>query len=67
MDIVTAFKYRACGYRVRRAAWVWMFYIDTHNHSHIKLLAEDVLADDWEIVKTGIRSDFGRIEYEDED
>lgn len=65
MDIVTAFKYRACGYRIRRQAWVNVFYIDTHNFAAIHLMHDDILADDWEIVKTGIKSDFGRIEYED--
>lgn len=67
MDIVTAFKYRACGYRIRRTAWAPVFYIDAYDGNFLaeRLLIEDILADDWEIVLTGIKSDFGRIEYED--
>lgn len=58
MDIVTAFKYRECGYRIRRKAWVHIHYIDHHNFTYIKLFADDVLADDWEVITDGIIKDF---------
>lgn len=58
MDIVTAFKYRECGYRIRRTAWVTGMYLDHHNFTYIKLFAEDVLCDDWEIITEGIVKDF---------
>lgn len=58
MDIVTAFKYRECGYRIRRACWVKSMYLDHHNFTYIKLMADDVLGDDWEVVTEGILKDF---------
>ena len=50
MDIVTAFKYRACGYLIRRASWEESEYIETTCFSY-ELRPDDILANDWEIIK----------------
>jgi hypothetical protein len=58
MDIITAFRYQACGYRIRRPNWGSKFYIDAHNMTFIKLSSDDVSSDDWEIITDGIIKDF---------
>lgn len=69
MDVVTAAKYLAQGYRIRRTAWTMATYI-TEVHGHLwgrnnqvgsfsmSLDLSDLLADDWEIITTGIVKDF---------
>ncbi len=50
MDIITAFKYRACGYCIKRSSWERGIYIDVTSFSY-ELEPEDILANDWEIIK----------------
>ncbi len=54
------------GYRVRRACWPLDVYLKGHDIWGIDL--EDLLADDWELITTGIRKHFGRhgMEYDDD-
>jgi hypothetical protein len=97
MDIQSAAKYMAHGYRVRRSSWSIEQYLhdyagitkfqihvshvynfdlkETEDHFHPEqndmspLELDDLLADDWELITTGIRThfnEFGHIEYEDE-
>ena len=54
MDIVTAFIYHKCGYRIRRPTWGRLYYYTSKS----KLAAKDVLANDWEIITSGIIKDF---------
>ena len=59
MDIITAFKYRARGYRIRRTAWAGiLYYVEPTTMKYTKLSTQDVLADDWIIILEGIISDF---------
>lgn len=60
MDIITAFKYLECGYRIRRNIWdqnVWISS-NTFISSALVLKVEDVLAEDWSIILDGIIKDF---------
>jgi hypothetical protein len=58
MDIITAFKYRECGYRIRRTAWALYAHVHPTSMVMTHLSTEDVLADDWELVTEGIIKDF---------
>ena len=66
MDIITAFTYRKCGYRIRRTGWIGsLYYVDPKTMRHTKLSTEDVLANDWIVITEGIVSDFP-IKYKDQ-
>ncbi len=65
MDIITAFKYRECGYRIRRIVWAPLYYVFPTTMKYTKLSTKDVLADDWEIITDGIVKEFP-IVYSDE-
>ena len=59
MDIVTAFRYRECGYRIRRIGWRGsLHYIHPTRMTYTKLSTEDVLAEDWIILTDGITIQF---------
>ncbi len=57
MDIITAFKYLKCGYRIRREDWARNFWISP-NVYYANMTAEDVLANDWIIITEGITKEF---------
>lgn len=50
MDIITAFIYHKCGYRIRRPKWGVLYYYTSKD----KLAAKDVSANNWEIITDGI-------------
>lgn len=66
MDFVTAVRYVELGYRVKRNKWSEGHYLCADSQMDTYRWIDNVLADDWEIVKTGMTNDFGCIEYEDE-
>jgi hypothetical protein len=58
MNIHIAANYISYGYRVKRSTWGKCSYLDYDTLIFIKLSLEDLLADDWEVILTGIEKDF---------
>jgi len=60
MDIHTAAKYMAQGYRIRRPDMSGLAndWIDAAGLHGIPFRLEDLMADDWEIITEGIVKDF---------
>ncbi len=58
MDIHIAAKYMKLGYRIRRACWPANERIAWVDMDFIKLTKEELLAEDWEIITTGIVKEF---------
>lgn len=68
MDIVTAFKYRECGYRIRRNGWAPLHYVEPTTMQYTKLSTKDVLANDWEIITENVKTHLnknGSVDYSD--
>jgi len=55
-----------CGYRIRRSAWNSLHYYDKAGMPYSRLVTEDVLADDWEIITESIVNHMN-IVYSDEE
>ena len=66
MDIHTAAHYMKCGYRVTRSSWESGRWISERllSGAPIDFTLSDLIADDWEVITTGIISDFP-LEYEE--
>jgi hypothetical protein len=58
MDIHIVAKYVELGYRVKRSTWGECSYLDYDTIIYIKLSLQDLLAQDWEVITTGIVKDF---------
>lgn len=58
MDIHTAAKYMNLGYRIRRPGWRSNMFMDRDSMIFTKLVLEELLVEDWEIVIEGITSHF---------
>ena len=57
MDIQSAYKYLAAGFRIRRTEWARNYFL--HNKLHYtNLTQEDVLAEDWEIMTENIIKEY---------
>lgn len=54
MNIQTAAQYMKLGYRIKRTTWSDILYRDQGGLYTI----EDLLADDWQIITSGIIQDF---------
>lgn len=58
MDIHIAAKYMKLGYRIRRPGWSPEMFISWDTMVFFKLVREELLAEDWEIITEGIIQDF---------
>lgn len=65
MDIQSAAKYMAQGYRIKRARWNALSYcVSVPAHQMNEFHTEDLIADDWEVIVSGIIGHFP-ITYQD--